>query len=469
MSADLASRPYAALKLYILLQRTSSERKSAVSQSLGLKVHSQLNILGSHPERITIDPYWQDTKYDLFEGYEAAKLKIRSRCFSTKARSRESCLNEIVDDLAITFLESGGYIRARSKRERLRERPKIDALRQDLKAMYLSVFFCERPRDVLAGNVTAYTASRVLQIAKTHEIDIPPDRKLQLEVESRTDHSDPRDLANAWLESCLESRTSKVRLAAPSEIRSVRRRLLRKYNRDILQLYVIWQITSTSIAKMASLFLITAEQARFDILLVVKLKLLRPVKHKLDRLEAVMHQTISSFGEGSFPHQPTFKATSDILSRIESLNTGNTADEVAVASPGSSAESAAEEFRSIAGPCRRKEEAAVAAAAVLRERRRKRRREKPKASKTTNSAALKSLKPVYNFIPYTPSTRPEKLTRDIVREISQQALEEALAQNAHGNGALESRQHAEIESNKQLSQEKIEEEQLRSSKQSPFS
>lgn len=313
---------------------------------------------------------------------------------------------KIVEDLAETLIDDHhDHLRARTMQERRREKAKIDGRRQDLKAMYLRIFFYERPEDVLGGGLPLYSARRVLQIAKQHEIDVPPDRKAQLEAEIPIDHShsDPRARAEAWLQSILTSGTSDVLIARPSEIRSARQKLLSEHRRDILLVFAVWQVTPTSEAEIASWFFTTAEQVRSDVLLIDSLKLLRPVKHKLERLLALTQQIELPSLDGSYPHSPSFKTTFQISSRVQLLNTVTAADKAAAARLVNLTQAAGEQRWSIATDPHRQRRLAVAAARV---KRREREREKRKPPKLTRSAAFKPPDPANSLALDAPNEMP---------------------------------------------------------------
>ena len=315
LAEDLASRPYAALKVYNMSKWSGSGQESSSTPFFDLQAPGNFDILGRCPRKVTIDPYWREGPRDTHNEYYAQKLQVRTKLVSRVARSRELCLNAIVDDLATAFIND--HLRARTKRERIQEKFRLEGRRQDLKALYLRIYFYERPEDILSGHLPVYSARRVLQLAKQFEINIPPPRKLELEAEVLIDSLDPRERAEMWLESIVNSETSNVRIATPSEIKSKRERLLHVYHRDVLLLYAVWQVTSTTDEQIASLFSTTVEQMRSDVLLIHSLNLFHPVKHKLERLRACKQQTTPSIQDRSFPHQPSFIPRGRTSLRIE--------------------------------------------------------------------------------------------------------------------------------------------------------
>jgi hypothetical protein len=277
-----------------------------------------------------------------------------------------------VEDLAETIIDDHrDHLRARTMHERRREKAKIAGRKQDLMAMYLRIFFYERPENILGGRSTFYSDRRVLQIAKQHEIDVPPDRKAQLEAEIRKDHlhSDPRARAEAWLQSVLTSGTSDILIARPSEIRSARQKLISEHHRDILLVFAIWQITPASEAEIAYWLFTTAEQVRSDVLLIDSLKLLRPVKHKLGRPLALTQQFELPSFDGSYPRSPSLKSMPPISSRVQFLNIATAADRAAAARLVNLTQPAGEQQCSIATGPHRHGRLAVAAARAKRRKR----------------------------------------------------------------------------------------------------
>jgi hypothetical protein len=325
LTEDLASRPYAALKVYNMSKWSGSGQESSSIPFFDLQAPGHFDILGRCPRKVTIDPYWREGPRDIHNEYYAQKLQVRTKLVSRVARSRELCLNAIVDDLATAFIND--HLRARTKRERIQEKFRLEGRRQDLKALYLRIYFYERPEDILSGHLPVYSARRVLQLANQFEISIPPPRKLELEAEV-IDSLDPRERAEMWLESILNSETSNVRIATPSEIKSKRERLLHLNHRDVLLLYAVWQVTSTSDEQIASLFSTTVEQMRSDVLLVHSLNLFHPVKHKLERLRARKHQTTPSIRDSLFPHQPSFIPRARTSLQIEASRLSKAADKL---------------------------------------------------------------------------------------------------------------------------------------------
>ena len=370
-SEDLASGPYAALKVYNMSMWRSSGQAFSSAPFYDLQISGQFDILGRCPGKVTIDPYWNEGPRDSRHAYYVRELHVRSRLVSQVARSREICLNAIVDDLATAFID--GHLRARTKRERIQEKSKLEGRLQDLKALYLRIYFYESPEDILSGQLPFYSARRVLQLAKKFEFNIPPHRKIELEAEVLVDNLDPRERAEMWLESIIESESSNVRIAMPSEISSTRKRLLHDNHRDVLLLYAVWQVTSKSDDQIASLFSTTVEQMRSDVLLVYSLNLFHPVKHKLERLHALKQQTTPYIQDNLFPYKPSFAPGAGTSVRIEASRVNQAADKL-----GRSADPA------YPADLRRRKEAAVATAIERRIRRNKRRRERREAQRTNN-------------------------------------------------------------------------------------
>jgi hypothetical protein len=320
--------------LYNMLQRLHSSQEPSVSQSLGPSSTSSFNILGRPLAKVAIDPYWRQNRKGMVDWGLLRELNVRSTDFnrvgrsrivgstgfSRVAHSRRLCLNEIVEDLTSALIKKNiPHVTLQQYRKRSIELANMGR-RQDVKAMYLRIFFHERPEDILVEKGPLYSTRQILNIATRHKVEIPPDReaqfKAQLEAESKMNkpHREARERGEAWIKSVRKSERKDVLVTPTSDMRSARAELAQEYRRDILLVYAVRQATPASDAFIASIFSITAEQVRLDIQLIESRKLFQHV-HKIKDDSPML--------------RPVFEPSMQLPSWLQHLATDEAGDEIA--------------------------------------------------------------------------------------------------------------------------------------------